>query len=123
MTCGCHNKSVSWTRRRLSLPCQRQEVKEGSGASLKEINLAVREAVQKVKSGSRLGTINLMSYCLCDSWIGCDKKTNLKVKVLKRRRAGTRVGQVAEEGAVVEDGIEEEDQEDDEEGYDDYESE
>ncbi|KAL5707877.1 DnaJ protein erdj2a [Ranunculus cassubicifolius] len=109
-----------------------QEVKEGSGAGLKEIKTAVREAVQKVKSGSRLvmgkfqapaeGNYNLTSYCLCDSWIGCDKKTNLKVKVLKRSRAGTRIGVVAEEGPIMEDGIEEE-EEDDEEGYDDYESE
>ncbi|PIA54126.1 hypothetical protein AQUCO_00900594v1 [Aquilegia coerulea] len=109
-----------------------QEIKEGSGSSVKEISVAVREAIEKVKNGSRLvmgkfqapaeGNYNLTSYCLCDSWVGCDKKTNLKVKVLKRSRAGTRVGAVAEEGPLVEDGVEEED-ENEEEGYDDYESE
>ncbi|XP_043716928.1 dnaJ protein ERDJ2-like [Telopea speciosissima] len=109
-----------------------QETKEGSGASLKEISAAVKEAVEKVRNGSRLvmgkfqapaeGNYNLTSYCLCDSWIGCDKKTSLKFKVLKRSRAGTRSGAMAEEGPAVEDGIEEEDEEE-EDGYDDYESE
>ncbi|KAJ4955220.1 hypothetical protein NE237_012003 [Protea cynaroides] len=109
-----------------------QETKEGSGASLKEINATVREAVEKVRNGSRLmmgkfqapaeGNYNLTSYCLCDSWIGCDKKTSLKLKVLKRSRAGTRGGPTVEEGPAVEDGIEEEEEEE-EEGYDDYESE
>ncbi|KAK9122464.1 hypothetical protein Syun_020081 [Stephania yunnanensis] len=109
-----------------------QETKEGSGATMKEINAAVREAVEKVKNGSRLimgkfqapaeGSYNLTSYCLCDSWIGCDKKSGLKLKVLKRSRAGTRGGAVLEEGFAVDDGIEEE-EEDDDEVYDDYESE
>ncbi|KAA8518609.1 hypothetical protein F0562_016083 [Nyssa sinensis] len=109
-----------------------QEAKEGSGASLKEINAAVKEAIEKVKNGSRLvmgkfqapaeGNYNLTSFCLCDSWIGCDQKTSLKVKVLKRSRAGTRSGAMAEEGPSVEDGIEEEEEEE-EDGYDDYESE
>ncbi|KAK8562178.1 hypothetical protein V6N13_148711 [Hibiscus sabdariffa] len=109
-----------------------QELKEGSGASLKETNAAVREAVERVKSGSRLvmgkfqapaeGIYNLTAFCLCDSWIGCDKKTNLKIKILKRSRAGTRTGPLSEEGAVTEDGIEEEEQEEEDE-YDDYESE
>ncbi|XP_057959938.1 dnaJ protein ERDJ2-like [Malania oleifera] len=109
-----------------------EESKEGSGASLKEISAAVKEAVEKVKNGSRLvmgkfqapaeGNYNLTSYCLCDSWIGCDKKTGLKVKVLKRSRAGSRIGQMVEEGPAVEDGIEQEEEEIDDE-YDDYESE
>ncbi|KAL4378423.1 hypothetical protein GQ457_02G023660 [Hibiscus cannabinus] len=109
-----------------------QELKEGSGASLKETNAAVREAVERVKSGSRLvmgkfqapaeGNYNLTAFCLCDSWIGCDKKTNLKIKILKRSRAGTRTGPLSEEGAVTEEGIEEEEQEEGDE-YDDYESE
>ncbi|KAK9161085.1 hypothetical protein Syun_007426 [Stephania yunnanensis] len=109
-----------------------QETKEGSGATMKEINAAVREAVEKVKNGSRLimgkfqapaeGSYNLTSYCLCDSWIGCDKKTSLKLKVLKRSRAGTRGGAVFEDGPAVDDGIEEDEEEDDE-VYDDYESE
>ncbi|KAK8593398.1 hypothetical protein V6N13_043005 [Hibiscus sabdariffa] len=109
-----------------------QELKEGSGASLKETNAAVREAVERVKSGSRLvmskfqapaeGNYNLTAFCLCDSWIGCDKKTNLKIKILKRSRAGTRTVPLSEEGAVTEEGIEEEEQEEEDE-YDDYESE
>lgn len=50
------------------------------------------------------------------------KKTNLKVKILKRTRAGTRGGSVSEEGPIAEDGLEEE-EENEEEEYDDYESE
>jgi translocation protein SEC63 len=79
-----------------------QESREGSGATAKEIQAAVKEAVEKVKSGSRLvmgkfqapaeGSYNLTLYCLCDSWIGCDKKSAVKLKVLKRSRAGTRAG-------------------------------
>ncbi|KAF8408570.1 hypothetical protein HHK36_004633 [Tetracentron sinense] len=109
-----------------------QEVKEGSGASVKEISAAVREAVEKVRNGSRLvmgkfqapaeGNYNLTSYCMCDSWIGCDKKTSLKLKVFKLSRAGTRGGPMAEEGPAMEDRIEEEEEEEEEE-YDDYESE
>ncbi|XP_065869155.1 dnaJ protein ERDJ2A-like [Euphorbia lathyris] len=108
-----------------------EETMEGSGASVKETSAAVREAVERVRNGSRLvmgkfpamaeGNYNLTCYCLCDSWIGCDKKTNLKVKILKRTRAGTRGG-VTEEGAITEDGVEEE-EENEEEEYDDYESE
>ncbi|KAL5213811.1 hypothetical protein ABZP36_002963 [Zizania latifolia] len=108
-----------------------QETQEALGASAKEIGIAVREAVDKVKAGSRLvmgkfqapaeGNHNLTSFCLCDAWIGRDTKTNLKLKVLKRNRAGTR-GHVAEEGLVAEDGIEEEEEEEEDE-YDDYESE
>ena len=109
-----------------------QELKEGSGASLKETNAAVREAVERIKSGSRLvmgkfqapaeAIYNLTAFCLCDSWIGCDKETNLKIKILKRSRASTRTGPLLEEGAAMEEGIEEEEQEE-EDGYDDYESE
>ena len=109
-----------------------EETMEGSGANVKETSLAIREAVEKVKSGSRLvmgkfqapaeGNYNLTCYCLCDSWIGCDRKTNLKVKILKRTRAGTRGGLIAEEGPITEDGVEEE-EENEEEEYDDYESE
>ncbi|XP_052185786.1 dnaJ protein ERDJ2A-like [Diospyros lotus] len=109
-----------------------EETMEGAGATPKETSTAVREAVERVKSGSRLvmgkfqapaeGNYNLTCYLLCDSWIGCDKKTSLKVKVLKRTRVGTRGGYVAEEGAAPEDGVEEE-EEIEEEEYDDYESE
>ncbi|KAL1137235.1 hypothetical protein V6Z11_A12G293100 [Gossypium hirsutum] len=108
-----------------------QETMEVSGASAKETSEAVKRTIEKVRGGSRLvmgrfpapteGNYNLTSYCLCDSWIGCDKKTNLKVKIVKRTRAGTRGGLVSEEGPIVEDGIEEE--EENEEDYDDYESE
>ncbi|BBG98333.1 DnaJ / Sec63 Brl domains-containing protein [Prunus dulcis] len=110
-----------------------EETMEGSGANMKETSAAVKEAVEKVKSGSRLvtgklpapveGNYNLTCYCLCDSWIGCDRKTNLKIKILKRTRAGTRGGFVAEEGPIAEDGIEEEEENEDEEYDEDYESE
>ncbi|KAB2604481.1 translocation protein SEC63-like protein [Pyrus ussuriensis x Pyrus communis] len=110
-----------------------EDTKEGSGATMKETSAAVKEAVGKVKSGSRLitgklpapgeGNYNLTCYCLCDSWIGCDRKTNLKMKILKRTRAGTRGGFVAEEGPITEDGIEEEEENEDDEYDDDYESE
>jgi len=109
------------------------EMMEVSGASAKETSVAVREAVEKVKSGSRLvmgkfqappeGNYNLTVYCLCDSWIGCDIKTALKVKVLKRTRAGTRGGVIAEDGPSFEDGAEEEEENEEEEYDDDYESE
>lgn len=109
-----------------------EETMEGSGASVRETSAAVKEAVEKVKSGSRLvmgkfqapveGNYNLTCFCLCDSWIGCDRKTAFKLKIMKRTRAGTRGGLVAEEGPITEDGIEEE-EENEEEEYDDYESE
>ncbi|OAY30358.2 hypothetical protein MANES_14G021200v8 [Manihot esculenta] len=109
-----------------------EESMEGSGASVKETSKAVREAVEKVRDGSRLvmgkfpapaeGNYNLTCYCLCDSWIGCDKKINMKVKILKRTRAGTRGGAVSEEVPTAEDGLEDE-EENEEEEYDDYESE
>ncbi|KAJ6707277.1 DNAJ PROTEIN ERDJ2-LIKE [Salix viminalis] len=110
-----------------------EDTMEDSGASVRETSAAVREAVERVRSGSRLvmgrfpapaeGNYNLTCYCLCDSWIGCDKKTGLKVKVLKRTRAGTRGGLVSEEGPAAEDGIEEEEENEEEEYDDDYESE
>ncbi|RID75536.1 hypothetical protein BRARA_B02576 [Brassica rapa] len=68
-----------------------------TGAGVKETSDAVREATEEVKSGSAL--------------------TSLKVKVLKRTRAGTR-GLVSNEGANAEEGMEVEEEE-----YDDYESE
>ncbi|CAI0403134.1 unnamed protein product [Linum tenue] len=110
-----------------------EDTMEGSGASVKEISTAVREAVEKVRSGSRLvmgkfpapaeGNYNLTCFCMCDAWIGCDKKTSLKVKILKRTRAGTRGGFASEDGPVAEDGIEEEEENEEEEYDDDYESE
>ncbi|CAH1445524.1 unnamed protein product [Lactuca virosa] len=107
-----------------------EESMEGSGANPGEIGKAVREAVEKVKTGSRLvmgkfqapseGSYNLTCFLLCDSWIGCDKKTGVKVKVVKRTRAGTRGGLVEE---VAEDGGEEEEEVEEEEYDEDYESE
>ncbi|KAF3432924.1 hypothetical protein FNV43_RR24026 [Rhamnella rubrinervis] len=110
-----------------------EETMEGSGANVKETSVAVKEAVGKVKGGSRLvmgkfqapaeGNYNLTCYCLCDSWIGCDSKTALKLKILKRTRAGTRGSLVSEEGTITEDGVEEEEENEEEEYDDDYESE
>ncbi|KAF7837596.1 dnaJ protein ERDJ2A [Senna tora] len=106
---------------------------EGSGANVKETSRAVSEAVEKVKGGSRLvmgkfqapseGNYNLTCYCLCDSWLGCDKRTNLKLKILKRTRAGTRGAAMADEGPIMEDGVEEDEENEDGEYDDDYESE
>ncbi|CAN6564865.1 unnamed protein product [Malus baccata var. baccata] len=123
-----------------------EDAMEGSEATMKEPSAAtkeavekvksdIKEAVEKVKSGSRRitgklpapapaeGNYNLTCYCLCDSWIGCDRKTNLKMKIFKRTRAGTRGGYVAEEGPITEDGMEEEEENEDEDYDDDYESE
>ncbi|GFP97576.1 Dnaj protein erdj2a [Phtheirospermum japonicum] len=110
-----------------------QELKEGSGATTKEVNAAVKEAVDRVKSGSRLvmgkfqapseGNYNLTSYCLCDSWIGCDAKSSIRLKVMKRSRAGTRGVGSADEVATLEDGVEEKDEEGEGDYDDDYESE
>ncbi|KAI3458087.1 hypothetical protein Pfo_014750 [Paulownia fortunei] len=97
-----------------------EERMEVVGASPKETSAAIKKAVEKVKSGSRLamgkflamaeGNYNLTCYLLCDSWIGCDQKSTLKLKVLKRTRAGTRGGQVSDGGAIPEDGVEEEEE-------------
>ncbi|KAL3628336.1 DnaJ protein erdj2 [Castilleja foliolosa] len=110
-----------------------QELKEGSGATTKEVKAAVKEAVDRVKSGSRLvmgkfqapaeGNYNLTSYCLCDAWIGCDAKSSIKLKVMKRSRAGTRGLGTVDEVAALEDGGDEEDEEGEEDYDDDYESE
>ncbi|KAL7107032.1 hypothetical protein ACP275_06G028400 [Erythranthe tilingii] len=100
-----------------------EERMEVLGASPKEMSDAVKEGVERVKSGSRLamgkflaaaeGHYNLTCYVLCDSWIGVDKKSNLKIRVLKRTRAGTRGGQ-----AVVDEGVEEDEEEIEEEEED-----
>ncbi|KAK7411806.1 hypothetical protein VNO78_03247 [Psophocarpus tetragonolobus] len=110
-----------------------EESMEGSGASVKETSKAVAEAVEKVKGGSRLvlgkfqapseGNYSLTCYCLCDSWLGCDRRTNLKLKILKRTRAGTRGAVLADEGPIMEDGVEDDEDNEDEEYDDDYESE
>lgn len=113
-----------------------QESLEGTGAEDGEVAKAVRAAVEKVKAGSRLvmakfqapaeGIYNLTAFCLSDTWIGVDRKVNIKLKVLKRSRAGTRVGGlVGEESPLLEEGSEEEDEDANANGdYDeDYESE
>ncbi|KAL2327529.1 hypothetical protein Fmac_020956 [Flemingia macrophylla] len=110
-----------------------EESMEGSGANVKETSRAVAEAVEKVKGGSRLvlgkfqapseGNYNLTCYCLCDSWLGCDRRTNLKLKILKRTRAGTRGAVLADEGPIMDDGVEEDEDNEGEEYDDDYESE
>ncbi|KAJ7527378.1 hypothetical protein O6H91_16G069100 [Diphasiastrum complanatum] len=104
---------------------------EGTGASDSEINIAVKEAIARVKAGSRLvmvkfqapseGTYNLTAFCLSDTWIGCDKKFNIKFKVGKK----TRTGVIVEESALIENGQHDEDaNEDEDEDYDEeYESE
>nr|GMD53800.1 DnaJ protein ERDJ2A-like [Ipomoea batatas] len=103
---------------------------EALGADAKEISPAVKEATERVKSGSRLvmgkiqapaeGTYNLTSYLLCDSWLGCDNTVSVKVKVLRRNRTGTRVGRVAEGEQNIPDDIEDEDATDEDE-YDEEE--
>jgi translocation protein SEC63 len=112
-----------------------QESLEGTGASDAEVTAAVRDAVVRVKGGSRLvmakfqapaeGTYSLTAFCLSDTWIGIDRKVNVKLKVLKRSRIGTRVGVTPEEGALVEDGSDEEAEDTTANGEydDDYESE
>eukprot|EP00246_Nothoceros_aenigmaticus_P007037 TRINITY_DN20630_c0_g1_i1.p1 TRINITY_DN20630_c0_g1~~TRINITY_DN20630_c0_g1_i1.p1 ORF type:complete len:708 (-),score=159.22 TRINITY_DN20630_c0_g1_i1:163-2286(-) len=112
-----------------------QELLERTGAGDAEIGKTIREVVEKVKAGSRLvctkfqapaeGSYNLTAFCFSDTWIGCDKKSSLKLKVAKRSRTGTRVTATPEEVTYTEDGIEEEGEDDEgEEDYDeDYESE
>ena len=110
-----------------------QESLEGTGADDTEVARAVRDAVEKVKSGSRLvmakfqspaeGIYNLTAFCLSDTWIGVDRKVNHKLKVLKRSRAGTRVGLTSEESPLLEDDEEEDEDADADGDYEDYESE
>lgn len=99
---------------------------EASGANMEEIAATVKDAVAKVKSGCRFvlgkiqapqaGNYNLNCHLMCDAWIGCDTKTNLKLKVLKRSRAGSRGGHVTG-GEQDEDDVEDEDDiDEDEEG-------
>ncbi|CAN4087668.1 unnamed protein product [Withania somnifera] len=100
---------------------------EASGKNMEEIAAAVKDAVAKVKSGCRLvlgqiqapqaGNYSLNSHLMCDAWIGCDTKKNLKLKILKRSRAGSRGGHAAE-GVQEENDFdyEDDDIEEDEEG-------
>ncbi|KAH7424252.1 hypothetical protein KP509_12G097400 [Ceratopteris richardii] len=67
------------------------ETMEGTGANNIEVNKAVKDAVTKVRFGSRLvvvkfqapfeGNYNLTAFCLSDTWIGFDKKMNVKLKI------------------------------------------
>lgn len=101
-----------------------EEKMEILGATSEETRASVDEAVARVRSGSRLvmgpflapaaGNYNLTCYLLCDSWLGCDKTTNLKVKVLKHSRTATRRGGQVEEETILEDDSEEEDEDEDE---------
>lgn len=111
-----------------------EEKMEVLGATSEETRASVDGAVARVRSGFRLvmgkflapadGNYNLTCYLLCDSWLGCDKKTNLKVKVLKRSRTATRRGGQVEEETILEDDSEEEDEDEiDEEENGEYESE
>lgn len=113
-----------------------RDAMEGEGAPDGEVKKGVREAVSRVKDGARLvmskfqapaeGIYSLTVHCLSDTWIGCDKKVALKVKVAKRSRVGTRVsGLVSDEPRASEEGDEEEEEDaEEDENYDeDYESE
>lgn len=76
------------------------EIKEMSGATDEEMSEAAKSVAERVRSGSRQvigkllapgeGTYNLTAYCLCDSWISCDAKTDITVTVLKKSMAGGR---------------------------------
>ncbi|XP_078441822.1 dnaJ protein ERDJ2-like [Wolffia australiana] len=103
------------------------EAAEARGESGKETSAAAREAVKKVKAGWRLvmgnflapsaGNYNLCCFCLSDSWIGCDWKTELSLKVSKQSRAGTR-GSLQARNDVIEEEEEEEEEEDDDDDDD-----
>ncbi|CAH9053834.1 unnamed protein product [Cuscuta epithymum] len=103
---------------------------EALGEEGKKISLAVKEVTKRVRDGSRLvmgkirapaeGNYNLTGYLLCDSWMGCDEAVSLKVKVLKRNRAGTRGGG---EQNIPNDTEDEEDEDDDDNNDDEVESE
>ncbi|XP_020249101.1 dnaJ protein ERDJ2-like isoform X2 [Asparagus officinalis] len=99
-------------------------MKELLGATDQEISEAVKFVAEKVKNGSRQvigkllapgeGTYNLTAYCLCDSWIGCDVKTDIKVEVFKKNRDIK-----ANESTSIEQEIEEVDEDYDSEYSDD----
>ncbi|KAL3521572.1 hypothetical protein ACH5RR_019721 [Cinchona calisaya] len=106
-----------------------EEKMEVLGATGEETKAAMREAGDRVRSGSRLvmgkflspaqGTYNLTCYLLCDSWIGCDKTTSLKLKVSKRSRTVTQRSRVMEDEPIQEDLSEEEEEieEDEDDAY------
>lgn len=68
-----------------------RESLEGEGKGGAEVDEAVKEAVAKVKNGARLavgkfpapaeGIYNLTALCVSPVWLGCDRKTNIKLKV------------------------------------------
>ncbi|CAM6113605.1 unnamed protein product [Calypogeia fissa] len=96
-----------------------------------EVSSAVKAAVERVKGGSRLGikkfqapqegTYNPPAFCLCDMWIGLDKKFNVKLKVGKRSRAEPSPKIVAEADETA--NYNEEHMEDGDEEGEDYDSE
>ncbi|GER51048.1 DnaJ / Sec63 Brl domains-containing protein [Striga asiatica] len=105
-------------------------VEEQMEAAGGETSAAVREAVERVRAGARLamgrflapaeGNYGLVCYVMSDSWIGVDVKSGLKMKVVRRTRAGSRGGS----GPVLENGAEDEEEEEEmEEDEEDIESE
>lgn len=92
------------------------DIKETLGATDEEMSEAAKSVAERVRNGSRQvigkllapgeGTYNLTAYCLCDSWIGCDAKTDITVTILKKSQAGTR-GLAPGEGPKANAGTEE----------------
>lgn len=68
-----------------------QETKESLGAKWGHIG----DGQVSGPGAGELQTELLLLVSLCDAGIGCDKKTNIKLKVLEQSRAGTR-GYVAD---------------------------
>ncbi|KAL2630326.1 hypothetical protein R1flu_015012 [Riccia fluitans] len=140
---GDQNANCVWVKQRITFMDEATSVAsaskiigesmEGTGADDATVNKAVREAVQRVKSGSRLvmekfqapveGTYKLTCFCLCDTWLGCDKRVNVTLKVGKRSRTAIRPGVMPAEGVpFLEDGNDDAEDEEEEED-EDYESE
>lgn len=102
---------------------------ESSGATVEETSAAVKDAINRVRSGSRLvlgqflapaaGTYNLTCHLMCDSWIDCDTTTRLVVKVLKPDKTPQR-SNVTDEIPVSEEDESEEEEEDDDEYASEY---
>ncbi|CAA0812944.1 DnaJ protein ERDJ2A [Striga hermonthica] len=108
-----------------------EEQMEAAGSSPGETSAAVKEAAERVRAGARLamgrflapaeGSYGPVCYVLSDSWIGVDVKSGLKMKVVRRTRAGSRGGS----GPFLENGAEDEEEEEEmeEEDEEDIESE
>ncbi|KAL3688234.1 hypothetical protein R1sor_014543 [Riccia sorocarpa] len=140
---GDQNANCVWVKQRITFMDEATsaaaaskiigESMEGTGADDATVNKAVREAVERVKSGSRLvmekfqapaeGTYKLTCFCLCDTWLGCDRRVNVTLKVGKRSRPAIRPGVAPAEGVqYLEDGNDDA-EEDEEEADEDYDSE